>query len=88
MVQVIQYFCNSCKTECLPREGLATFAGFMVKIDAEKLEPKNVGFEGHYCKDCIEKILQFINDLKNAEDSSRQQVAKSPDAEGTDKGTK
>lgn len=70
MTQKIQYFCNSCDKECLPQDGLATFAGFLVRVN-ERLESKPVGFEGHYCKECADKILQFINDLKNAKDSSR-----------------
>ena len=63
-MQVIKYFCDICGKECLPQDGLGTFAGFLVKMN-EKLEKKQVGFEGHYCDGCIEKLLDFINELKN-----------------------
>ena len=70
MVQKIYYFCDNCEKECQVLEGLATFAGYVVKMN-EKLEKKQVGFEGHYCSVCTEKILEFTNKLKNAKDTGK-----------------
>ena len=66
-MQQIRYFCDSCGAECFVKDGLGTFAGFLVKI-SDKLEPQRVGFEGHYCSVCTEKILKFFSQ-ENAQDS-------------------
>ena len=63
------YFCDVCKQECLPKDGIATFVGFIVKIN-DKLEQQRVGFEGHYCKLCSEHILDFITTLNHAENNN------------------
>lgn len=65
MTQIIKYFCDICQIECTPQKGLATFAGFLMKLN-EKLEMEKVGFEGHYCPEDTEKILLFISEIKNA----------------------
>jgi len=74
MTQKIYYFCDNCEKECFPQEGLGTFVGFIVKID-EKLEKKQIGFEGHYCYKCAEKIMEFTKELKNAENNHIESVA-------------
>mgnify|MGYP001558508581 CR=1 FL=1 len=70
MVQIIKYFCDTCKKECLTNEGLSTFAGFVIKMN-EKLESQQLGFKGEYCGQCSETILEFIKKLKDAEDTSK-----------------
>ena len=62
MVQKIQYFCDICQKECLVQDGLGTFSGFIVKMNTD-LKAENVGFTGHYCNECCEKILNFIGEL-------------------------
>ena len=63
MVQKIQFFCDTCGRECLTSEGLGSFAGYIIKLDKE-LQPQNLQFQGHYCNECVDKILIFINTLK------------------------
>ena len=63
MTQQIKYFCDTCGKECLPSEGLGTFAGFIAKITS-KLEKHQHKFAGDYCFECSEVILNFIVALK------------------------
>ena len=74
-MQQVRYFCDSCSVECFVKDGLGTFAGFIVKIN-DKLEPQRLGFEGHYCNICAEEILKFISQAKeNAKNSDPPGVA-------------
>ena len=67
-MQKIQYFCDVCDKECLPKDGLGTFTGFIVKVNTE-FKPEQIGFSGHYCSECSEKMLNFVSELKqNAKD--------------------
>lgn len=85
MTQKVYYFCNCCDKECLPKDGLGTFAGFIIRLDNE-LKPRQMAFEGHYCSECIEKILNFIASIKtDAEDTNPPKLDKSPIEGATDK---
>ena len=76
-MQITRYFCDICEKECLVKDGLGTFAGFTVKMN-EKLEAQRIGFEGHYCNECLEKMLEFTNSLKekNAKHPDSGEVSK------------
>jgi hypothetical protein len=63
-MQTVQYFCDICGKECLGSDGLGTFVGFIVKMNAN-LKPERIGFEGHHCSECVEKLLNFISELKS-----------------------
>ena len=63
-MQKIQYFCDICAKECLVQEGLGTLAGFIIKMNQE-LKSDRIAFEGHYCGECVEKVLQFISEKKD-----------------------
>jgi len=76
MTQIVKYFCDVCLKECLINDGLGTFAGFIVKLNPE-LKPQRLGFEGHYCFECAEKIIEFIDQLKNGPDSRNKQPGES-----------
>ena len=71
MTEIVQYICDTCGSECLPQEGMGTFMGAIAKMN-EKLEKQKLGFNGHYCAKCVELILQFIYELKNAQSNSQK----------------
>ena len=67
-MQSLRYFCDICKEECLIKDGLGTFKGFIFKMDQE-LKRKGLDFEGHYCAKCSEKIFKFIDENANNNNS-------------------
>ena len=63
-MEVIKYFCDCCSRECLPNEGMGQIGGALMKMN-DKLEPKRLVINGHYCSDCISKVLDFIFAMKD-----------------------
>lgn len=63
-MEKLQYFCDSCKKECQSNEGLMTFAGFLIKMTPD-LKAQKLSVIEHYCRECSELILRFIEEMKN-----------------------
>ena len=57
------YFCDADGKEFSPKEGIATIAVMIPKMN-EKVEGKKLAFEGNFCGKCSELIMQFIQSLK------------------------
>lgn len=57
-----KYFCDSCKKEFTPQDGIGEIKGFIPKMN-EKLEKQNYNFVGNYCPACSELLLNFISTL-------------------------
>lgn len=58
------YFCDTCLKEFNPKEGISNILAGLSKMN-EKSEKQKLTFEGNYCSQCTELILQFILTLKN-----------------------
>ena len=86
-MEIVKYFCDTCKNECLPQEGMGNFTGVIAKMN-EKLEKQRLGFSGHYCAKCSEMLLQFISELKNAQNSNSIAVDEPTVQGGSDQRTK
>lgn len=56
--------CDICGKDCTNDPEFSTFAGRTIKTDME-LKQQLMGFEGHYCGEHTEKILNFIQNAKN-----------------------
>ena len=70
MTQQLKYFCDSCERECLPEEGVSTFAGALSRLSVN-LEKQVYKFAQDYCSECSEVILNFISELKRDVKSKR-----------------
>ena len=57
------YFCDVDGKEFFPKEGIATIAVMIPKMN-EKLQAQKLAFEGNFCGKCSELIMQFVQSLK------------------------
>ena len=62
-MQQIKFFCDIDQKEIQEKDGIATLQGVIVKMNAQ-LEKQNHVFQGHYCSECAETILNFIVKFK------------------------
>lgn len=58
----VKTFCDICEENCGTQ--MSALAGSLIKMN-DKAEMGRVQFEGHYCSECTQKILDYVNKLRN-----------------------
>ena len=82
-MKTITFLCDICGKEFQPNE-YAFLNGQIVKVTPD-LQPSPLTFEGHYCGEDTHKILNYIQELKYAQNSHTGESVEQADSTTADK---
>lgn len=72
MGKIVRIICDICEKEINPNDqAFSNWVGKTIKMN-QKAEIQSMMFEGYYCGDCSDKILEKINEIKNANNNSTE----------------